>query len=265
MTDLQLTEPTATAEPGVSTIDHALADNTDNTVAVLHGLRKSYGDKEVLRGIDLRIRRGEVVALIGRSGSGKSTILRVLAGLSESHSGDVRVDGNPAVAFQEPRLFPWKTVAENVAFGLNRADDWNSALERAKTMLAEVNLADKHSAWPLTLSGGQAQRVSLARALISEPSLLLLDEPFGALDALTRLTAQSLLKRTVASRNLGVLLVTHDVQEAVALADTVILLDNGEITQTLRIELPADADRTHPAFTAYTAQLLEWLEVTAPA
>lgn len=258
------TLPKPVAPPHFHTIDRK--PEPPAPVASVAGLRKSYGEKEVLRGIDLEIRRGEVVALIGRSGSGKSTVLRVLAGLSTSHSGDVRVEGHPSVAFQEPRLLPWKSVVENVALGLNReAVSWKDALERASSLLAEVHLQGSDDAWPLTLSGGQAQRVSLARALISEPALLLLDEPFGALDALTRLTAQSLLLDTVSSRNLGVLLVTHDVQEAVALADTVVLLDGGVITQRLSIDLPADADRTHPAFAAYAAQLLEFLGVTAPA
>lgn len=158
--------------------------------ASVKGLHKSYGEKEVLRGIDLEINRGEITALIGRSGSGKSTILRVLAGLSKEHSGEVSIANHPAVAFQEPRLLPWRTVVDNVAFGLNRKEiSWAQALERASQLLKEVHLPDSDTAWPLTLSGGQAQRVSLARALISEPELLLLDEPFGALDALTRLTA----------------------------------------------------------------------------
>ncbi|MFP7365632.1 ABC transporter ATP-binding protein [Corynebacterium callunae] len=238
------------------------------SAARVHNLRKSYGSKEVLRGIDFNIAPGEVVALIGRSGSGKSTILRVLAGLSGAHSGTVEVAGNPAVAFQEPRLLPWKTVVENVAFGLNRSPlSWEEARQQASALLQEVNLPDSDDAWPLTLSGGQAQRVSLARALISEPQLLLLDEPFGALDALTRLTAQELLLRTVAARNLGVLLVTHDVAEAVALADHVILLDEGEITHTLQVNIPGPKHtrRAHPSFGAHTAQLLEWLEITTPA
>ncbi|ALC05618.1 Aliphatic sulfonates import ATP-binding protein SsuB [Corynebacterium deserti GIMN1.010] len=231
-------------------------------------LRKSYGSKEVLRGINLTIERGEIVALIGRSGSGKSTILRVLAGLSKEHSGEISVSGNPAVAFQEPRLFPWKTVVENVAFGLNHTTvSFHEALKRASALLSEVNLPDSDKAWPLTLSGGQAQRVSLARALISEPDLLLLDEPFGALDALTRLSAQDLLLRIASSRNVGVLLVTHDVGEAIALADRVILLDDGNITHTLDVTIPTEREhrRTHPSFGEHTAQLLEWLEITNPS
>lgn len=248
-----------------------LADPTavrTGDAALLRGLRKSYGAREVLRGIDLRVERGTIVALIGRSGSGKSTILRVLAGLSDSHEGTVEVSGNPAVAFQEPRLFPWQTVVDNVAHGLNRSLlSREEARRRASELLAEVNLPDSDDAWPLSLSGGQAQRVSLARALISEPDLLLLDEPFGALDALTRLTAQDLLLRTASARNLGVLLVTHDVAEAVALADRVILLDDGKITHTLDVDIPGPREtrRTHPAFSPHTAQLLEWLEITAPA
>lgn len=236
--------------------------------ALVRGLHKSYGSREVLRGIDLSVERGGIIALIGRSGSGKSTILRVLAGLSDAHSGTVEVAGAPAVAFQEPRLFPWCTVVDNVAHGLHRSGcSGDEARSLASRLLAEVNLPDSDEAWPLTLSGGQAQRVSLARALISEPELLLLDEPFGALDALTRMSAQDLLLRTVSARNLGVLLVTHDVAEAVALADRVILLNDGAITHTLEVDIPGPkADRrTHPDFSRHTAQLLRWLEITTPA
>lgn len=242
--------------------------HTDTAVARVDNLHKSYGSKEVLRGIALTIAPGEVVALIGRSGSGKSTILRVLAGLTSADSGTVSISGDTAVAFQEPRLLPWKTVVDNVAFGLNRSSlPFKDARAQASELLGEVNLAGADDAWPLTLSGGQAQRVSLARALISHPELLLLDEPFGALDALTRITAQNLLLRVASSRNLGVLLVTHDVAEAVTLADHVILLDQGRISHQLDIDLPGPKEdrRSHPRFAGLSAQLLDWLEITTPA
>ncbi|CCI83095.1 ABC transporter ATP-binding protein [Corynebacterium otitidis] len=225
-------------------------------------LHKSYGDKEILRGIDLTIREGEIVAIIGRSGSGKSTLLRILAGLSENHTGETHVEGAPSVAFQEPRLFPWLTVAKNVALGLNREGvEDKEALERAEKLLEEVHLPDRGDSWPHTLSGGQAQRVSLARALISEPKLLLLDEPFGALDALTRISAQELLLEAVLGRNIGVLLVTHDVDEAVAIADEVVLLEDGKISQRTTIDIDKPRDRASREFSSYTAQLLKGLGV----
>ena len=165
----------------------------------------------------MRIGRGEIVALIGRSGSGKSTVLRVLAGLSTDHTGDRVVAGAPALAFQEPRLFPWRDVRTNVVYGLTRIRlPKSEAVSRADRALADVGLADRAGVWPLTLSGGQAQRVSLARALVAEPELLLLDEPFGALDALTRLSMRKLLLDLWREHGFGVLLVTHDVDEAVA-------------------------------------------------
>lgn len=173
---------TLSAPNAPSTSTSGTEKNTPTTtgkpVVSVHNLHKSFGPKEVLSGIDLQIARGEIVALIGRSGSGKSTILKVLAGLSDSHSGEVDVVGDPSVAFQEPRLFPWRTVVDNVAFGLNREKiPFDHARGRASALLREVHLPDSDGAWPLTLSGGQAQRVSLARALISDPDLLLLDEP----------------------------------------------------------------------------------------
>ncbi|PQM75733.1 ABC transporter ATP-binding protein [Corynebacterium sp. J010B-136] len=232
--------------------------------ATVHGLSKSFGSREVLTDINLSIDKGEVVALIGRSGSGKSTILKILAGLIPEHSGSVEVAGYPAVAFQEPRLFPWLSVIDNVTAGLNRtAISKQQARDEAAALLKEVGLEDFESAWPETLSGGQSQRVSLARALISNPELLLLDEPFGALDALTRITAQQLLLNTAASRNFGVLLVTHDVAEAVALADRVILLEDGRISAEINIELPTPRERNNPQFAHYTAELLRLLKVTS--
>lgn len=229
-------------------------------------LHKSYGPKEVLRGIDLEIARGEIVALIGQSGSGKSTILQILAGLSPDHSGLVEVSGHPAVAFQQPRLFPWRSVLDNVIDGLTR----NTTLhpeerrDRALELLHEVGLPDSDAVWPGTLSGGQAQRVSLARALISDPELLLLDEPFGALDALTRLNAQQLLLDAASTRHFGVLLVTHDVAEAVTLSDRVILLEKGTISHSVDIDLPRPRVRD-TRFADLCSLLLELLGIDVPA
>jgi sulfonate transport system ATP-binding protein len=205
----------------------------------LRHVNKWYGDHHVLIDVSVRIDRGEIVALIGRSGSGKSTVLRVLAGLSTDHTGDRVVAGAPALAFQEPRLFPWRDVRTNVAYGVTRGRlPRSEAQGRADRALADVGLTDRAEAWPLTLSGGQAQRVSLARALVAEPELLLLDEPFGALDALTRLSMRGLLLDLWREHGFGVLLVTHDVDEAVALADRVLVLEAGRVVHTLAIDDP---------------------------
>ncbi|CAB4902928.1 unannotated protein [freshwater metagenome] len=235
---------------------------TTTSVATLRGIDKFYGSSHVLKGVDLSIERGEIISLVGRSGSGKSTILRVLAGLSTDHTGERHVAGNPAVAFQEPRLFPWRTVRQNVSYGLNTAGVTGSdALTAADATLDEVGLAEKRDAWPLTLSGGQAQRAALARALVGEPELLLLDEPFGALDALTRLTMQSLLLDLWGRHGFGILLVTHDVDEAIALGDRVVVLENGEVSDTVPVDLPRPHDRGTPGFSRIRHHLLGALGV----
>lgn len=237
------------------------SDSTTLAAGELRSVNKWYGERHVLVDVSLRVGRGEIVALIGRSGSGKSTVLRVLAGLSTDHTGDRHVAGAPALAFQEPRLFPWRDVCTNVAFGLTRSRlPKSEAVPRAERALAAVGLGDRAGAWPLTLSGGQAQRVSLARALVAEPELLLLDEPFGALDALTRLSMRKLLLDLWRQHHCGVLLVTHDVDEAVGLADRVLVLEGGEVVHTLDINdprrLPGD-----PGAAADRAELLDKLGV----
>jgi sulfonate transport system ATP-binding protein len=219
-----------------------LTDRPTTHAAELRDVNKWYGRHRVLTDVSLAVDKGEIVALIGRSGSGKSTVLRVLAGLSKDHTGQRTVTGSPALAFQEPRLFPWRDVRTNVAYGLNRSKlSRQEATARADRALADVGLADRSDVWPSTLSGGQAQRVSLARALVAEPELLLLDEPFGALDALTRLTMRALLLDLWREHGFGVLLVTHDVDEAVALADRVLVLDEGRVAYTLIIDDPRPA------------------------
>jgi sulfonate transport system ATP-binding protein len=234
------------------------ASRTTHIAGELRDVNKWYGDHHVLTDISVRVDSGEIVALIGRSGSGKSTVLRVLAGLSTDHTGHRAVVGAPALAFQEPRLFPWRDVRTNVAYGLTR-----SRLPRAQVLasadraLADVGLSDWADAWPLTLSGGQAQRVSLARALVAEPELLLLDEPFGALDALTRLSMRALLLDLWREHRFGVLLVTHDVDEAVALADRVVVLEDGEVIHTLEIDDPRQSTNSEH----YRAELLDQLGV----
>ena len=224
----------------------------------LRHVDKWYGDHHVIDDVSVRVGRGEIVALIGRSGSGKSTVLRVLSGLSTDHTGGRTVSGAPALAFQEPRLFPWRDVRTNVVYGLTRSRLTKAeAHARADTALADVGLADRAEAWPLTLSGGQAQRVSLARALVAEPELLLLDEPFGALDALTRLSMRALLLDLWREHGFGVLLVTHDVDEAVALADRVLVLDEGRLIHTLEIDEP----RTSTHSERHRIELLDKLGV----
>src|SRR5689334_3883608 len=229
----------------------------------LRNVNKWYGDHHVLTDVSIRVARGEIVALIGRSGSGKSTVLRVLAGLSSGHTGERVVSGAPALAFQEPRLFPWRDVRTNVVYGLTRSTiPRTDAQARADRALADVGLTDRAAAWPLTLSGGQAQRVSLARALVAEPELLLLDEPFGALDALTRLSMRALLLDLWREHGFGVLLVTHDVDEAVALADRVVVLEAGQVAHELAIADPRRPASDPSADTQrHRAELLDVLGV----
>ncbi len=218
------------------------------------GLGRTFGTSRVLDGVDLEIGAGEFVALIGRSGSGKTTLLRMLAGLDSPDEGSIELPSRRAVVFQEPRLLPWRRVWRNVALGLKR-DGRRSAVEA----LREVGLAHRIEAWPLTLSGGEAQRAGLARALVRSPELLLLDEPLGALDALTRLRMQRLLAELWARHGCAVLLVTHDVDEALLLADRVVLLDEGRIAQEWSIDLRRPRQVTTPGFAELKEALLTGL------
>ena len=244
---------------------HALRPPTVPPTVQVRGLRRAFGDTVVLDDLDLDVAPGELVALLGRSGSGKSTLLRLLAGLDAPDAGTAEVDGVTSVAFQEPRLLPWRRVAQNVALGL-RTGSRRERDERARQLLGEVGLTEKADVWPVTLSGGQAQRASLARALVSEPGLLLLDEPFSALDALTRIEMHDLLLRVWARHRASVLLVTHDVDEALLLADRVIVLDQGSVAHSLRLDLPRPRALHDPRLVAHRATLLDQLGVrTAPA
>jgi sulfonate transport system ATP-binding protein len=226
-------------------------------VASVHKLGKSFGRRAVLGSLDLEIAPGEFVALLGRSGSGKSTLLRALAGLDKEVTGEIVVNGTVAVAFQEPRLLPWRTVLANVSLGLRSP----SPNELARKALDEVGLLDRADAWPLTLSGGEAQRVSLARALVREPDLVLLDEPFCALDALTRITMHELVLSLWASYRPAVLMVTHDVDEALTLADRALVLRDGQIAYEAPLPAERPRNRDLPDLIAVRNHLLAELGV----
>jgi sulfonate transport system ATP-binding protein len=232
------------------------------------GVRRTFGTRGVLSGIDLEIRQGEFVALLGRSGTGKSTFLRALASLDPHTTGLLETPSKRAVVFQEPRLLPWKRVWKNVALGLE--GDAGSRKERSLAALDEVGLSARAEAWPVTLSGGEAQRVALARALVRDPELLLLDEPFGALDALTKIRMHGLLSQLLARHRPAVLLVTHDVDEAILLADRAIVLGTpvgaapehgSQIVADVAIDPTTPLRRGDAAFTALRRQLLGFLGV----
>ncbi|MBC7139776.1 MAG: ABC transporter ATP-binding protein [Defluviimonas sp.] len=221
----------------------------------------------VLRGISLDIRGGESLAIVGASGSGKTTLLRVLAGLEQPDAGEVLIDGAPvhglgrdrAVIFQEPRLLPWLTVLDNVAFGLEvQGLPKSDAAERARRYIRLVGLAEFESAWPRQLSGGMAQRVGIARALTVQPEILLLDEPLGALDAMTRMTMQQELTRIWHEERVTMVLVTHDLEEAIFLADRVLVLPGvrGEAIRLIEVDLPRPRDRNDTDFVGYRRQLM---------
>jgi sulfonate transport system ATP-binding protein len=208
----------------------------------IRGLRKSFGDNEVLRGIDLHIPAGQFVAIVGRSGCGKSTLLRLIAGLEAIDAGSIAFGEQTRpedvrVMFQEPRLLPWARVLSNVEVGLGRDRASADAQARAETALAEVGLEEKRGEWPAVLSGGQKQRVALARALVSNPRVLAFDEPLGALDALTRISMQRLLERVWRHQAFTAILVTHDVSEAVALADRVLVIEEGRIAHDIHVDI----------------------------
>ncbi len=227
----------------------------------IEGLTRRFNNNAVLDRLDLQIGSGEFLALLGRSGSGKTTLLRTLAGLDPVEEGQVLVPRNVAVVFQEARLLPWRRVWENVALGLSGGQPGRVARDRAVAALEEVGLGHRLDAWPLTLSGGEAQRVGIARALVREPEFLMLDEPFASLDALTRLRMQAMVGRLWQKRRCAVLLVTHDVDEALLLGDRAVVLDRGRI----RTELPVTLDRPRrhddPGFGSARRALLAALDV----
>lgn len=231
-----------------SACDALSQDSPPRGVSIsLHGLVKSFGAKYVLQGLDLHAAAGQFLAIVGRSGCGKSTLLRLLAGLDQPDAGQICFAARPAaqarqaarLMFQEPRLLPWASVIANVEVGLGGG----GGRERALAALASVGLADRAGEWPSILSGGQKQRVALARALVSQPRLLALDEPLGALDALTRIEMQQLLEAVWQRERFTAVLVTHDVAEAVMLADRILVLEGGRITLNINVDLPRPRHR----------------------
>ncbi|PKQ08711.1 MAG: sulfonate ABC transporter ATP-binding protein [Alphaproteobacteria bacterium HGW-Alphaproteobacteria-10] len=221
----------------------------------------------VLNNLDITIRPGESLAVVGASGSGKTTLLRILAGLEAADAGEVAIDGRAvrgvgaerAVIFQEPRLLPWLTVLGNVVFGLDvRGVPKAEAEERARRSIRLVGLQEFEAAYPRQLSGGMAQRVGIARALTVQPEILLLDEPLGALDAMTKMTLQEELARIWRDEKLTMVLVTHDLEEAIYLADRVLVLPgrNGRAVRVIDIDLPRPRDRSAPRFVDLRRQLM---------
>ncbi|MGX5665908.1 ABC transporter ATP-binding protein [Rhizobium daejeonense] len=231
----------------------------------LRHVDKRFGSNHVLRSIDLDVPAGQFLAIVGKSGCGKSTLLRLLVGLDQPSAGTISfrdtvndsARANARIVFQDPRLLPWASVIDNVVVGLGEGVSREVALRESREALRDVQLAEKAGEWPAKLSGGQRQRVALARALVSHPGLLVLDEPLGALDALTRITMQQLIGRVWKELGFTAVLVTHDVSEAVNLADRVIVLDQGRIA--LDLDIPAQHPRNHgdPELAALERQLLD--------
>jgi sulfonate transport system ATP-binding protein len=267
--DLRRTADIAEFAPAVDT-----PPGTNGLPINIRWLRKSFGSNEVLHGIDLYVRAGEFVAVVGRSGCGKSTLLRLLVGLDQPSGGELWFGEQPEqtpdpnairIMFQEPRLLPWANVLGNVEVGLGANRGSVDARARAISTLRAVGLEDRRDEWPSVLSGGQKQRVALARALVSRPRVLAFDEPLGALDALTRICMQRLLERVWLDQRFTALLVTHDVAEAVTLADRVLMIEDGEIALDQRIDLPRPRERGSAEFAALEGGILRALLANSQA
>ncbi|GAB4070941.1 ABC transporter ATP-binding protein [Ancylobacter sonchi] len=248
----------SSASPALHPLDPQPAGAPTDMAVHLRDVRRVFSGREVLGGIDLSIPPGEFVALLGHSGTGKTTILRILSGLDRADAGTVQVPTARSVVFQEPRLVPAKRVWQNVVIG---HDQNRPARETAIAALREVGLGQHVDAWPKTLSGGEAQRVALARALAVEPDLLLLDEPFASLDALTRMRMHDLVAQLWERHHPAVVLVTHDVDEAIVLADRIIVLNAGRITLDVRVNLSKPRLRTDARFGTLRQRLLDELGV----
>src|SRR4051812_655975 len=244
---------------------HAEASTTGAAVRV-RNVEKSFGAHTVLHGIDLDIPSGQFVAIVGRSGCGKSTLLRLLAGLDRPSGGRIEIDGATSgwddhvrLMFQEPRLLPWQRVAANVAVGLSHAPRGADRKAEAQDALDQVGLGTRGGDWPSVLSGGQKQRVALARALVSHPRVRAFDEPLGALDALARIEMQSLIEQVWQDKAFTAIVVTHDVSEAVALADRVLLLDHGRVEMDIAVDLPRPRRHGDPRAAAIEGRILDRL------
>ncbi len=258
--------------------DTNLCASLQGAAVRLRQISKGFGSHQVLRAIDLDIPPGQFVAIVGRSGCGKSTLLRLLAGLDQPSAGQIQIGEQPGfhgkqaiegrkadwkgqvrLMFQEPRLLPWQRVIANVEIGLSHASPGEDRRRRAFEAIAQVGLAGRESAWPTILSGGQKQRVALARALVSDPRVLAFDEPLGALDALTRIEMQTLIEDVWQDKGFTAVVVTHDVAEAVALADRILLLQQGQVVMDVTVDLPRPRRRGDPAAAKLVGGILDRL------
>lgn len=231
----------------------------------IRDLRKDFDGHTVIEGLDLHIPAGQFVAVVGRSGCGKSTLLRLILGLEQPSAGRIALETRAVrtppkrIMFQEPRLLPWARVVDNVAVGLGEGGPRAERRARAEAALAEVGLSEKSGNWPATLSGGQRQRVALARALVSRPGLLALDEPLGALDALTRIDMQAMIERIWRAQGFTAILVTHDVAEAVAMADRILVVEAGRIALDVGVDVPRPRRRGDADLAALEGRILDHL------
>jgi sulfonate transport system ATP-binding protein len=238
--------------------------NEPQTLIKLQGLKKSYGNKLVLKNINLDFYKGEFAVIVGRSGCGKTTLLRLIAGIDHLEAGEIHFTQQKSfqsvrVMFQEHRLLPWARVLANVRLGFGPLRNTHEAQENAQKTLNHVGIGDRANDWPRVLSGGQKQRAALARALVSNPQILALDEPLGALDALTRIEMQDLLEEVWLKNGLTAILVTHDVSEAVRLADRIVVLEKGEVSQVIPVDLPRPRKQSDPRFAQIEGLLLDYL------
>lgn len=246
-------------------------NKVSGTMLKIQGLQKQFGNNPVLDQVNLQIEPGEFIAVVGRSGSGKSTMLRMIAGIEKPSAGMVIQNGQPIsglnsdarMMFQEARLLPWKKVFENVALGISDKNK-EKRKEQTNEILQRVGLINYKDEWPNILSGGQRQRVALARALVSRPRLLLLDEPLGALDALTRIEMQQLVEELWQEQRFTSILVTHDVEEAVVLADRVILIKDGKVGMDVQVPLSRPRKRNHPVFGSLVGNILDQVMDDSP-
>ncbi|NEU14356.1 ATP-binding cassette domain-containing protein [Methylobacterium sp. BTF04] len=258
-------ESPARENPALRSARAEPARNAGGIGITVRDLTKSFDSPAVIAGLDLHVPAGQFVAIVGRSGCGKSTLLRLILGLETPTAGRIDLESASArlppkrIMFQEPRLLPWARVVDNVAVGLGETGTKAERRVRAQAALAEVGLTEKAANWPATLSGGQRQRVALARALVSRPGLLALDEPLGALDALTRIDMQAMIERIWRAQGFTAILVTHDVAEAVAMADRILVVEAGRIALDVKVEVPRPRRRGDADLAALEGRILDHL------